>query len=337
MRATLIVNPAAGILGTGMQPEDLLAAVRAAGHDTDMLLTTLEETGERQGREAVARGAELVVAAGGDGTTRAVARALVGQPVLLGILPLGTANNLATSLGIPPDLDRALAYLRAPRVVAVDVGTVNGRPLFEAAGIGLDAALLPDLEAMQLGRWARATQTMRAFRRCTMPVMRVAIDDRPPVRFHSYLTVVSNTPFHGRTMTIAPKDSPWDGMLHVTVFPGFSKWDLIAYFLGVMEGHVVDDPRLLRFQARRVLITSARARTTHAYGGPLGRVPRRAEVAPGVLRVIVGEASGPAIQPPLRDDPREAASQHTGHVLPGRPSKAPSPLRSRAPCGRSAE
>jgi diacylglycerol kinase family enzyme len=90
-------------------------------------------------REAAAGGAALVVAAGGDGTASAVAAALAGTPTALGLLPLGTANDLARALGVPGEPGPAARRLAAGRVRAVDLVDVGGRPLCTVGGLGLVA------------------------------------------------------------------------------------------------------------------------------------------------------------------------------------------------------
>src|SRR5690606_31252171 len=108
--------------------------------------------------EAIDAGAQLVIAAGGDGTVSAVADGLIGSDVPMGILPLGTANVLARELGLPLDPDATCAVLASSRETAtLDVMRVGGRPFFTQVGVGLDSLMIrdTDTEAKQrLGRLA---------------------------------------------------------------------------------------------------------------------------------------------------------------------------------------
>ena len=140
-----------------------------------------------QVRDAVASGCDLVVAAGGDGTVSAVADALAGGQVPLGIVPLGTANVLAGELGIPFDLDLACALLAGDHAFAkIDAMELRGKHYVTQVGVGLDAEMIrdtPDEHKRRFGRvaylWTAAARLLGArSRRFTLTVRRG--DDPPP-------------------------------------------------------------------------------------------------------------------------------------------------------------
>src|SRR5437763_7877211 len=112
MRAVLIMNPTSGVV-TPIVPsatvkgheEEVLAGLRRHGIEPEVMYTTPEEPGKSQAKQAAAQGAEIVIAAGGDGTIHEVATGLIDTQSTLGIIPLGTMNNLATSLNIPATIE----------------------------------------------------------------------------------------------------------------------------------------------------------------------------------------------------------------------------------------
>jgi diacylglycerol kinase (ATP) len=134
MRITLMHNPKAGDARHGK--EQLMAALAKAGHHA-----TYQSTKERGFKKALNQPSDLVLAAGGDGTTAKVACRLIDSGIPLSVLPLGTANNLARALGFVASPEEIIARLEGGKKRAFDVGLADGpwgeRYFFEAAGGGL--------------------------------------------------------------------------------------------------------------------------------------------------------------------------------------------------------
>ncbi|MBA2541704.1 MAG: NAD(+)/NADH kinase [Deltaproteobacteria bacterium] len=120
--------------------------------------------------EELARGADLIVAAGGDGTVSAIAGALAGGDVPLAVLPMGTLNHFAKDLGMPQELKAAAAAIVGGRIKRVDVGEVNGRVFINNSSVGLypETVINRDRERARTGRgkWsAMALAAVRVLRR----------------------------------------------------------------------------------------------------------------------------------------------------------------------------
>lgn len=114
----------------------------------------------------VARKADVdcVVVCGGDGTINAAARGLMETGLPMGIMPMGTANDLARTLGIPPDLEKAADIIIAGQTNAIDIGSVNGHPFFNVASLGLSADLARGLSRETKQRWGRLGYAVAASR-----------------------------------------------------------------------------------------------------------------------------------------------------------------------------
>jgi diacylglycerol kinase (ATP) len=134
MRITLIHNPNAGDAKHG--EKQLMAALAKAGHHA-----TYQSTKERGLKRTLKQPTDLVLAAGGDGTTAKVAARLVDSGIPMSVIPLGTANNLARALGFLASPEEIIARLEGGKKRAFDVGLAHGpwgkRYFFEAAGGGL--------------------------------------------------------------------------------------------------------------------------------------------------------------------------------------------------------
>ncbi len=250
-------------------------AATASGWELSFLETTVDERGLGLARGAVAAGARMVVAAGGDGTVRACAQALAGTQVPLAIVPLGTANLAARALGVPSRIGGALAagfggHERRIDLAAVEVadavgdeaeaagGTADPRALTVAAmaGIGLDAevvAATPRLLKRQAG-WA--SYALAGVTHLAGPgnCFTVRLDDGEPLARRARCVVVGNVGLLPGGFVLLPRAQLDDGLLDVGILApsGPAGWLRVAHRVLTHSGR--DCPQLERHQARRIEI-----------------------------------------------------------------------------------
>jgi diacylglycerol kinase (ATP) len=297
----LLVNPVAGGKpgsGPGLADDpDLLTA--------DALRGALLRRGLDVSHRELAEGDDLVelaqhaadtghdlVAAGGDGTVSKAAEALVMHPhATLGILAMGSFNNMARGFGIPVTLEEALDVIAAGRVTEMDAGWVvredgEGRPFFEAAGVGLDALGFLAVEvAERRGLWRAARALVRGLRMRKTP-MRIILDGTA-YRTGGPSVTVSNGPYHGAGFVVSGEADPTDGVLDVAVFRGMTRLEVIRHFLAVARRQERREPRIQQYRATRVTIEGTRrALPAHADGISIGVTPVTFEVRPNALRVF---------------------------------------------------
>jgi diacylglycerol kinase (ATP) len=186
--------------------------------------TTATSPGTQQAREAVADGASLVLAWGGDGTVTAVAAGLVSTGTPLGILPAGTGNLLARNVRVPLGLAAAaeVAFTGRDRLIdTVEIG-LGGRVVMSTvmAGIGLDAVLIdaPDQLKNLLGPAAYVLNTAKALQHSQYRVG-VSVDDGPPRWMSARSVLVVNAGGLVGGLDVAPESEASDGLLHVVVLP----------------------------------------------------------------------------------------------------------------------
>jgi diacylglycerol kinase family enzyme len=212
-------------------------------------------------RRAVAAGASLVFAAGGDGTVRACAEALAGSGVPMAIVPLGTANLTARALGVPARPDRAVEAGFGGRDRTIDLGRVEGGAgtWFAAmAGIGLDAAVVAAAGEQLKRRFGWAAYGAAGMRKLTAPVheFTVRLDDAEPLRRPARSVVVANAGLLPGGFTLLPGARLDDGLLDVGILAPSGAWDWIRLAGRVLARDRRQDRALQRLQARRVRISA---------------------------------------------------------------------------------
>lgn len=298
---SLILNPAAKHFLDGVHsPEQIVDALHAVGIVPQLELTTPEISARQLARKAVERGDTLVIAAGGDGTIEEVATALIHSAAALGILPLGTMNNLARALGIPLELPKAARLLAMGATRHLDVGRVitpndslDGYFL-ETAGIGLSALAAPMGEDAEKGRWTDVFNRLGEFFAFTSVGVTIQYDDEEaPHQTRTHMVTVSNAPLFGNNMLIAPDAKSDDGLLDVAVYEGMELVDLTRYFFGISGGGRMNDPRVHYRQVRRVRVTSDAPLAVNADLDVLAEQHMwEIEIVPRALTVMVGNGLG---------------------------------------------
>lgn len=160
IRAKLIFNPTAGAARpTPIQIVDVIHEMQTWKIVPEAYLVEPGSDLPAVVRDALARKIRLFVVCGGDGTISSVARTLAGTNATLGIIPIGTQNNTALSLGIPSDIAAAIAILRTGRRIKVDIGVAscgkNKTPFLEVCSVGLVSTLFPAVDDIQHGDLSR--------------------------------------------------------------------------------------------------------------------------------------------------------------------------------------
>jgi diacylglycerol kinase family enzyme len=231
-------------------------AAEAAGWEPWFLETSQDDGGLEQARDAVAAGARLVVAAGGDGTVRACADAVAGTGVPLAILPRGTANLAAHALGVPLHWKDALAAGFGGRDRRVDLAVADGMCFAAMAGIGLDAAVVgatPGLLKHGIGWLAYAAAGI-----ARLPgrphVFTVRLDGGAPLIRRARAVVVGNAGLLPGGFALLPDARLDDGVLDLGILAPADPlgWGLVAH--RVLTRSRRDDRRLERHRARRIEI-----------------------------------------------------------------------------------
>jgi diacylglycerol kinase family enzyme/membrane-associated phospholipid phosphatase len=271
-------------------------AARAAGWEEPLWFeTTVDDAGASMARAAVAAGADIVVAAGGDGTVRVVCTEMAGTGVPVGVLPVGTGNLLARNLGIPLAQDQALDTILNGQDRAIDTVRIEGDDLEPTrfvvmAGLGLDAAIMAGAADALKARIGWPAYVVAGARQLRYPAVRVdvSVDDAPPVRRRARTVVIGNVGSLQAGIPLLPDAKIDDGLIDVVVIAPRRVFGWVPLAVRVLTRRRTTDERLDRFAGRRVEVTAAHATPRQLDGDiVLPGTQIRAEVEPGRLLIRV--------------------------------------------------
>lgn len=287
-RILVIFNPNAGKkagLSTNTTDEaDLRRALADYRLDAEVFVSPDQDAAVRRVRAAVAEGYDVVAAAGGDGTVHCVAFELRGTSTALGILPAGTAMNVARSLGIPRELDAAAQLLGSDEVRAIDVGWARDRPFLEMASIGLNAEVLEIAEKAEGGRLRAVLRLIREAVNSRPTRVLLELDGRE-IRTRALGLAVAVGPYAGVGITVAPEARLDDGKLDVVVFEGFRRLELIRHLIAAAGGRRAKR-RVTTHRATQVHVATRRPLSIRIDSADAGMTPIELRVKPGHLRVV---------------------------------------------------
>ena len=284
--AAVVVNPTKIEPGTRYRIEAVCTGLGWA--EPLWLETTVEDPGTGQAKLAVEKGADVVLACGGDGTVRAVAEALAGTGVAMGLVPAGTGNLTGD--------DRAIDVGR----IRID-GAEEERVFLVMAGTGFDAAIMettPEALKVRVGPLAYVISGLRALRGRRVRVT-LTLDDGPPMRRRTRTVVVGNSGTLLGRLVLMPRATIDDGVLDVvSIAPNsFAGW--VAVALRVITKRPRGHERVEHWQARRIVIRAESPQPCQVDGDPVGDAQELSiRVDPDALVVRV-----PKVPPPDAPDP----------------------------------
>lgn len=233
---------------------------------------------------------DRVVVAGGDGTLNAAAPGLISTGLPLGILPAGTANDLARTLAIPEDCGTAARIIAAGRTRRIDVGTVNDHPFFNVASIGLSADLARRLTRDVKKRWGRlgyGITALAVLARARPFRAFIANPNERPVRVKTLQIAVGNGRYYGGGMAVEKNAAIDDGHLDLYSLEFQRAWKLalLARSFRAGEHGAWEEVRAIRdteFEVR-----TRRPRAVNADGEIVTETPARFGIMPGAVTVYV--------------------------------------------------
>ncbi len=299
-KTTLIYNTRAGRFGRNSRAlaARMIDAFRQGGYDVTGAPTTGPGTAGAIAREHIAKGAELIVVAGGDGTINEALEGIVNSAVPLAILPVGTANVLATEMKIGKRLDRVIAQIHEwqPRRISVGQVTCDGgrvtRHFLCMAGIGLDARIVYHVSTGLKARTGKLAYWMAAWSVMgPLPEMYVELDGRKRQCSFALLSKVRN---YGGDFEIAPSVSLFDDTFEAVLFEGRSVAPYLKYFVGVALNRLggMKGVTVLRAENAKIYCPEDSRVYVQIDGEFAGRLPAEVRIVRDALTLLVPREYG---------------------------------------------
>jgi diacylglycerol kinase family enzyme len=247
-------------------------------------------------QQAVDDGCTTLMAGGGDGTINTAASVIVGRPVQLGVLPLGTLNHFAKDLGIPLELDAAADIVLNGRECRVDVGEVNGHIFLNNSSLGLYPAIVRLRDRHQaggLGKWVAALwASLIVMRRNPFMAVRIIAEGKAVVR-RTPLVFIGNNEYRMTGLHAGSRDSLASEHLAVYVLNADRRESLLRLGLQVLLRGAEQVKELDLLTVENATIETRRPRLQVALDGEVVvlQSPLEYRIRPSALRVMVPDAS----------------------------------------------
>jgi diacylglycerol kinase (ATP) len=282
----LLGNPAARAGRGDGATARVAAALRAHGADVVELVADERHDVRRVLEDALATGASRLVVAGGDGLAHQAAQLLACQGVTLGLVPVGTGNDLARVLGLPlGDLDAAVVRALQPPVAVDAVRTDHGW-VASVATIGFSGDVNESANRLRRPRGGArySVATLLALPRLRPRRVRLDVDGEC-LETDVTLLAVANTRHFGGGMAICPQADPTDGRLDVALVGAVGRLTLLRFFPQVFAGRHVSHPAVTMLRGARVRVESSTDERLWGDGEPVGPLPVTLEAVRGALLV----------------------------------------------------
>ncbi len=292
LHAKLIFNPNAGAADEATRKlMEVTEELQATDIKTEPYLIEPNCDLSKVIQEAIGQGIRLFIACGGDGTVSSVAKELIGTNAILGIIPTGTQNNIAYSLGISTDIASSVATLSTGRHIKIDIGkcTCNNHstPCIEVCSVGLFSSLFPSTDGILHGDLTRIGDFIATITTTPPSEIQILLDNEIEFNITGHVVLISNMPYIFRHFQVGSKDSFEDGLIDVLFFADQSKLDLIRHAIKSPGSDFERDPRIQHYRARSIIIDTVPAMPIMADGVKIGEGSVKIDIQKRALSVLV--------------------------------------------------
>ncbi len=240
--------------------------------------------------EALAlRSVRCVILAGGDGTVNAALPTLTGACLPFGVIPLGTANDLARTLGLPADPVAAAEIIASGRTRRIDVARVNDRFFVNAAGIGLGSELQEEVTGRVKQVFGRLAYPLTVLRRgwANRPFHASVRGGGLDARYRVIQITIANGTYYGGGMTVREDATIDDGQLDVVLLRARPLWVYLLHGMSLRTGVYARNSPMVTAKARELTVHTRRPKAISTDGERVTQTPATFELLRDALEVFV--------------------------------------------------
>ncbi|XDE62678.1 methylglyoxal synthase [Arthrospira platensis BEA 1257B] len=315
--ACLIFNP---VSGTGNSQQDLVLIRQLLEPHIYLKVsfTTPTISAEQLAKEAVESGVDIVIASGGDGTVSAVAGAVMGTDIPLGIIPRGTANAFCMAMGIPGNIRGACNNIIAGLIRTVDIATCNARPMILLAGIGYEAETIDKADRETKQRWGALAYIMAGLQQLDEQVLfdtEIEIDGTISRVRSGAVTIANAAPITSILAQGLGEVIPNDGKLEVLIFAAnqnenqkFTKVRAIAGMVELFGSALLKTgtqrDHMIGLRATNVKVKTEPPQKVVLDGEIIGTTPIEIQCIPNGLKILA-----PSVIPQTSDQNTETSEK----------------------------
>jgi YegS/Rv2252/BmrU family lipid kinase len=290
--AIIIANPLSGSFPRhyAYKLDETLTFLRQRGWKVDLHITKAAGEAQQLAHEAVARHANLVIAAGGDGTINEIIQELAGSETALAVLPYGTINVWAREIGIPLDIAVAREVLLNGQVRNIDLGRLNDRYFLLMAGIGIDGEVTQAVEKKPIKRLGVLGYLLIAtWLGLGYPSFRARLrfNNKRPLKLRALQIIVGNTQLYAGAVKFTWEAKCDDGLLDVCVVRRRSVLGRIVMALDFILRREKRNQWIRYYTVTSLEISTRQPVAIQVDGEPAGSTPARFTIAAGALKVLV--------------------------------------------------
>lgn len=288
-----IVNPFSGVWKNKRIEPMLEQHLDSSQFRYEVIYTEFAGHGTEIAAGAVARGVDIVVAVGGDGTINEIAKSLIHTEATLGILPAGSGNGFAMHLGYGRKIERAVSLLNTSKELTIDTGICNGDPFINLAGVGFDGLIAYRTKHnSKRGFQNYLKMTLAEARTYQFPKYQIELDGQL-LEQSSLVIEIANARMFGYNFEIAPKASLTDGVFDIIVIKKAPKWKYVAHAPKFLNKSLLKSSLVDFYRAKEIKITAQGELFYHIDGeGMTAGQSVAISMIPHSLKILVPEEYG---------------------------------------------